>query len=90
MLYWSAISCDLSPIEQATRIHHRLVWIHPFPNGNGRFARLIADMYLKSLGCTHPTWPVDLQNDSPDRKRYINTLKAADKGDFGPLIAFTR
>jgi Fic-DOC domain mobile mystery protein B len=36
--------------ELAVRFHHRLVWIHPFPNGNGRHARLMADMLAMRLG----------------------------------------
>ena len=71
-------------------MHYRLVWIHPFPNGNGRFSRLVADMYLKSLRCEHSVWPSDLQNDGPIRKKYIDTLKAADKGDFQPLNDFIK
>ena len=61
---------------------YRFLWIHPFPNGNGRFSRLVSDMYLKGLRCKHPVWPSDLQNDGPIRKKYINTLKSADSGDF--------
>jgi len=34
----------------AIRFHHRLVSIHPFPNGNGRHARLIADALIEQLG----------------------------------------
>ena len=36
----------IAPEEIAVRFHHRLVQIHPFPNGNGRHARLIADLSL--------------------------------------------
>ena len=35
-----------NPIEIAARVHHRLVWIHPYENGNGRLGRLIGDMVL--------------------------------------------
>jgi Fic-DOC domain mobile mystery protein B len=38
------------PDETATRFHHRLMWIHPFPNGNGRHARLAADLLAMQLG----------------------------------------
>ena len=34
-------------LEQATRLHHRAVWIHPFMNGNGRWARLLANIWLR-------------------------------------------
>ena len=39
-----------SPDEIATRFHHRLVAIHPFPNGNGRHARMMADLLIQKLG----------------------------------------
>lgn len=79
---------SLSLLEQAARIHHRLVWIHPFPNGNGRFARLVSDMYLKGCRGKHPNWPTNLQENAVERKKYISTLKAADEGNFEPLIAY--
>ena len=45
---WCDEGCELTLLEQAVRIHHRLVFIHPFPNGNGRFSRLISDRYLRA------------------------------------------
>jgi len=41
-----------SPDEYAARFHHRLVFIHPFSNGNGRHARLMADLILEKLFTT--------------------------------------
>lgn len=82
---WSAASYGLTVLEKAARIHHGLVFIHPFENGNGRFARLIADRYLN--GCAHPfpIWP-SLEKDGDIRSRYIQSLKSADRGDFNPLV----
>ena len=45
--------------EIAVRFHHRLVTIHPFPNGNGRHARLIADVLIEQLGA--PAYPGEVQ-----------------------------
>lgn len=42
--------------EIAIRFHHRLVWIHPFPNGNGRLARLVADLIIIQHGYTPFSW----------------------------------
>tara|TARA_B100001093_G_scaffold475559_1_gene501212 strand:- start:379 stop:885 length:507 start_codon:yes stop_codon:yes gene_type:complete len=42
--------------ELAARFHHRLVAIHPFPNGNGRHARMMADIMLIALGCSRFSW----------------------------------
>ncbi len=79
------------PDEVATRFHHRLVLIHAFPNGNGRHARLIADLLLDSLGCPHFTWGrVNLVNSSETRQAYISALRAADKHDINLLLKFVR
>ena len=47
--YWTQIG-SFSPDEIAVRLHHGLVAIHPFPNGNGRHARLMADLLIAQLG----------------------------------------
>ena len=86
--YWWDRDCDLSIIEQAVRLHHRLVYIHPFANGNGRFSRLVSDRYLKGLGYQFPIWPIELQNNGSVRKEYLSSLRSADKGDFDPLLTF--
>ncbi len=44
------------PDELAVRFHHRLVAIHPFPNGNGRWSRLAADLLIVRLGGSRFTW----------------------------------
>jgi Fic-DOC domain mobile mystery protein B len=79
------------PDEIAARFHHRLVQIHPFPNGNGRHSRLMADLLVMQLGRERFTWgSANLQNAGDVRKRYIETLKAADNHDIAPLLAFAR
>ncbi len=84
---WCTEPIELTFLEQAARIHHQLVFIHPFKNGNGRFSRLIADRYLMAYKCPHPHWPY-LQNDGQSRHNYIQSLKEADKGNYNPLIEF--
>lgn len=86
--YWLTDPVELTFLEQAARIHHKLVFIHPFENGNGRFSRLIADRYLMFWGCQHPQWPVELQKNGSSRSEYIKSLKCADQGDYNPLITF--
>jgi len=75
------------PDEIAARFHHRLVAIHAFPNGNGRHARLMADILL-----VHTlSWGQDnLTNAGDCRRSYINALRAADQHDYEPLMAFVR
>lgn len=89
VIYWNSEPIDLTFLEQACRIHHRLVFIHPFKDGNGRFTRLISDRYLRSHRCIYPLWPDNLHVEGNDaRRRYIQALKEADKGDYDPLLQF--
>ena len=88
VLSWTQYPVELTVVEMAARIHHRLVYIHPFENGNGRFSRLVADRFLLAFRCPYPIWPSDLHQEGCSRKSYIHTLQLADKGDYGPLIAF--
>jgi Fic-DOC domain mobile mystery protein B len=79
-----------SPEEMAVRFHHRLVWIHPFPNGNGRHSRLMANIFLENVLHGSPfTWGnQDLSNPNESRSRYINALQEADNGNLVPLLEF--
>lgn len=74
-------------IEQAATLHHRATAIHPFLNGNGRWARLLANILLKQKGAAIIDWPTDVWGgESRIRGEYIAALRAADKGHYGPLI----
>ena len=80
-----------APDEIAVRFSHRVVAIHPFPNGNGRFSRLIGDLLAIEQGRPRFTWgSINLVDPSNTRKQYIATLKAADAGDIKPLVVFAR
>ncbi len=81
-----------SPEEMAVRFHHRLVWIHPFPNGNGRHARLMADIFITNVLQGSPfTWGKrDLSSPNEYRSRYINALQEADNGNYIPLLEFAK
>jgi Fic-DOC domain mobile mystery protein B len=77
--------------EAAIRLHHRMVQIHPFPNGNGRHARIMADTVLARVYRAEPfdwTGGYNLQRMNDRRLAYIAALRAADRGDLGPIIAF--
>lgn len=77
--------------EIAFRFHHRLVWIHPFSNGNGRHARTMTDFILFNEDQPKFTWGREnLINESAVRKEYINALKQADQNDYSQLAAFVR
>jgi Fic-DOC domain mobile mystery protein B len=78
--------------ECAIRFGSRLVVIHPFPNGNGRWSRLASDALIVALGGPRFTWGgASLANPGVLRRDYIAALQAADaEGDFQPLLAFSR
>jgi len=73
--------------ETATRIHHRAVQIHPYQNGNGRWSRMLANIYLRQNGSMPVKWQEDLlAKENPKRDEYITALKSADDGDYQKLI----
>ncbi len=76
--------------EFAARFHHRLVMIHPFPNGNGRHTRIMTDVILeKVLGVSPVNWSASsLDDDGEHRTVYIKALRAADNNDYRALIDF--
>jgi len=79
------------PDEIAARFHHRLVWMHCYPNGNGRHARLAADLLLTALGRDRFSWgSTSLVDAGATRAAYAAALRAADKNDYGRLFAFVR
>ena len=86
------IECNTYPPDEvAVRFHHRLVQIHPFPNGNGRHARLMADLLAMRLGRERFSWGREsLRDAGAMRQRYIADLRAADDHDMVPLLAFAR
>lgn len=88
--YW-ADNDTFAPLEASARFHHRLVQIHPFANGNGRHARIAADTYIADRFELAPIdWTAghDLQHTNDRRNAYIAALRAADAGNYEPLLAF--
>ncbi len=89
--YWHDQS-TYQPAERAVRFHHRLVFVHPYRNGNGRHARFVADLYLRLNGEPTLTWGAEtsIEIDSTARRNYITALQAADRGDIEPLRDFAQ
>lgn len=88
--YWHE-NASYPPREAAIRFHHRLTFIHPFPNGNGRHARIMADALLEKVyGVERIDWAGsgNLQVTNERRTQYIAALKAADHGALELLFAF--
>ena len=79
------------PDEIAVRFSHRLVAIHPFPNGNGRFSRLVGDLLAQQLGQPRFSWgSTNLVDPNETRQAYMAALRAADAHNLEHLIAFAR
>lgn len=78
--------------EVAVRLHHRLVAIHPWPNGNGRHSRLVADLLVASRAGEPLTWGAgaNLVAAGEIRARYLAAVRAADQQDFTLLLEFAR
>ena len=75
----------------AVKFHHHLVSIHPFPNGNGRHARLMTDLLLTENGSVPFTWGKgDLVHAGKVRDRYLEALREADRGNYDLLLGFVR
>jgi cell filamentation protein len=69
-------------LDTLTFAHYEFVRIHPFNNGNGRTGRILMNLVALKFGYR----PLELYHrEGGSRKIYIETMKAADKGDFGPL-----
>ena len=88
--FWVANS-TFTADEIAVRFSHRLVAIHPFPNGNGRFSRMVGDLFAQQLGQPRFSWgSQNLVDATTTRRAYVEALRAADAHDLSLLIAFAR
>jgi Fic-DOC domain mobile mystery protein B len=77
--------------EIAAEMHHRLVSIHPFPNGNGRTTRIYTEYVQKRNSQKITSWKASLAHDPKERRKsYIKALQQADQGNFGPLVDFMK
>jgi Fic-DOC domain mobile mystery protein B len=88
--YWMKHK-SFSMDEIAIRFHHRLIWIHPFSNGNGRHGRLVAEMLVRRFGIKPLTWGgADLAKAGTSRSDYLAAMRKADNGDFTDLVRFAQ
>lgn len=84
--YWEQYQ-TFDTVEIAARVHHRAVQIYPFLNGNGRWSRMLSNIYLKQHGLEPTKWNENLlSKENPHRDEYIQALKKADLGDYSSLI----
>ena len=88
--YWKD-NKTFPPDEIAIRLHHDLVAVHPFPNGNGRHARLMADLLIEQMGGQPFSWGGGSLKDVGElRQAYVSALRDADNHDIDPLLEFAR
>lgn len=88
--FWLETTNCVDSAVPLCRIHHRLVQIHPFRNGNGRLARQYTDALVRATGTAPFTWGSGSGMDPDIRQRYITALRHADRGEFSDLIRFVR
>lgn len=90
-MYWMTHQ-TFPPEAIAIRFKHRLVTIHCFADGNGRHSRLMGDIIIEKLfGQPVFSWGAnDLSKAGEARTAYLTAVKAADRGDYAPLLRFCR
>jgi Fic-DOC domain mobile mystery protein B len=77
------------PAELLAHVHHRMVYIHPFPNGNGRFSRIYVELLCDRYGFEKPDWYVK-EEPEQRRHRYITALQQADVKKYKPLVEYMK
>lgn len=74
-------------LEQSVRLHHGAVRIHPFLNGNGRWSRMVGNIWLRLHGHAIVVWPEAVIGSASEvRGAYLDAVRAADAHDFAPLV----
>ncbi len=85
--FWTEEDSEVNEEEVSARLHHRLVWIHPFKNGNGRWARFLTNIHQRKHDQPLFQWPEKLLIEKTDfRRRYLEALREADQQNFKILI----
>lgn len=73
---------QLHPVEYAALAHYKLVYVHPFVDGNGRTSRLLMNLVL--MQASYP--PITIRKEQ--RAEYYAALDTANEGDVRPFIRF--
>lgn len=92
-LKWITLRSELNEVETRNLLNaqNRLVQIHPFPNGNGRVSRIMADLLSEKLTGEKLNWEIcNLSEISEIRKQYTSALRQADAGNYADLLNFVK
>ena len=90
LAFWRE-STNMDIFEQVARLHHRAVSIHPFLNGNGRWSRMLANIFQKQATDLVTVWPEEtVGTASIIRDEYLAAVRAADGGEYDPIIGLHR
>lgn len=90
IVYWEE-NDTFQILERSVRIHFQAVHIHPFLNGNGRWSRLLGNIYLKQNDHPLVLWPDEvIGTESPIRNEYLDAVKKADTGRLDDLVELHR
>ena len=77
------------PQEMVAILHERLLTIHPFRDGNGRWSRILVDFISRREGFELPSWSRSIEDDIQSRESYILAVKQArHKKDYGALVSY--
>lgn len=78
-----------SPKELMAIFHERLLTIHPFRDGNGRWSRVLTEFICRKEGFEVPNWGTHINDDEVKRTTYIHAIKKARKDfSYDPLMNF--
>lgn len=88
LLFWLQES-KLDGDNVAARFHEKLLTIHPFVNGNGRWARILTNHVCERTGLPIPSWSDSTADQQLRRDSYIAAVRSARLDhQFQPLIDF--
>lgn len=81
---YGGMSDSRSCLLASLAYHHRLAYVHPFEDGNGRVVRMITHLQLAKIGIASPLWSIS-RGLARKQSEYYGRLKAADQPRRGDL-----
>ena len=86
--------CRSAPVAetalQVAQVHAEFLLIHPFRDGNGRLARVLADLMFLQAGHALPYYPFEGRKGKAAREQYIIAVQQGYLQNYAPLTDFFR